>query len=189
MSKFDEMLQARLQCANLWNEYRDRSYKNLMVLAHGFLDYCSIPEGCFALAPLDKDIETGVMYGPAGAIHFDSTDNFWHLGMIVTLRESPNTFPQPRVLLGIAIKENQGKILVKRGKEDKAREIDLSNQEQCNELYDSIVECVVTIRRYLIYPSLISYKIVLTRGTRQHGRQELALRRCVFPNESPICIE
>jgi hypothetical protein len=142
MSKFDEMVQARVQCTKTWIEYRNRSYKNLMTLAQGFIAYCDIPEDCFALAPLDKDIEPNTNYGPAGAIHFDSADNFWHLGMIVTLREAPNVFPRPRVLLGVAIKEQAGKIIVKRGKEDKAREVDLSNEEQCNGLYDSIVERV-----------------------------------------------
>jgi hypothetical protein len=142
MTKFEEMCQARNQCAKAWAEYRNRSYANLIALVQGFSSRCQIPLDCLSFAPLDKEIEPGAIYGPAGAIHFDNTDCYWRLGMILTLRESPHTFPQTRVLLELALKEQAGKTLVKRGKDDTPREIDLSNQTHCDELYDSIADRV-----------------------------------------------
>jgi hypothetical protein len=142
MTKFEEMCQARTQCARIWNEYRERSYENLMKLAVGFIAHCQIPQDCASFVPLEKEPEQGVVYTPTGAIHFDTTEQYWRLGLIITLRESENIWPQSRVRLEIALREQAGKIIVKRGRDDSPREIDPSDQEQCKEFYDSIAERV-----------------------------------------------
>ena len=154
MTQFEEMCQARMRCVQSWNEYRDRSYKNLMTLFQGFVTHCGIPSDCVWLAPLDKEIKAGTKYG-TGAIHFDTNEGYWRLGFIVTLRENENTFPQSRILLEIDVREQAGKILVKRGEGDKPREIDiLRNPKQCGEFYDSIADRVK--RFYTISPDNLS---------------------------------
>jgi hypothetical protein len=143
MTKFEEMCQARTLSVQAWNEYRDRSYRNLITLFQGFVKHCGIPADCVSLAPLDKEIEPEKTYGPGGAIHFDINGGYWRLGFIVTLRENQNTFPQSRILLEIDVREQAGKVLVKRGEGDKPREIDvLRNPKQCADLYDSIADHV-----------------------------------------------
>jgi hypothetical protein len=135
------MCQAQVQCARAWIEYRDRSYKNLATLAQGFKVRCQIPDDCLSYVPLDKEPEPGRTYG-TGAIHFDPTDLYWHLGLILTLTESKNSFPIPRALLELAVREQAGRLLVKRGKGDTPQEIDISNKKQCDDFYDSIADRV-----------------------------------------------
>jgi hypothetical protein len=154
MTKFVEMCEARAQCTRAWIEYRDRSYKSLITLTEGFVVRCQIPTDSLSLAPLDKEPQPGTSYGPAGAIHFDSTDLYWHLGLILTLTEDKNSFPVPRALLEMAVREQSGKLLVKRGKGDKPQEIDLTDKKQCDDFYDSIAERVK--RFYAASPENIS---------------------------------
>ena len=136
MTKFEEMWQAHAQCVQAWNEYRNRSYGNLMTLYQGFNKHCQIPPDCITPAPLDKEVEPGRMYGPAGAIHFDTKEGYWCLGFILNLEGS-------RLLLEIDLREQAGKILVKRGPGDKPKEIDIAlNPKQCGEFYDSIADRV-----------------------------------------------
>ena len=142
MTKFEQMCEARAQCTKAWTEYRYRSYQNLATLAQGFRERCQIPDDCVSYSPLDKEPEPNRSYALPGAIHFDSSDLYWHLGLILTLTEAKNSFPIPRVLLEMAIREQSGKLLVKRGKGDKPQEIDLTNQKQCDDFYDSIADRV-----------------------------------------------
>lgn len=109
-----------------------------MTLVQGFTAHCQIPPDCVSLAPVDKEIEPGAIYGVAGAAHFDTSEGYWCLGLIVTLRESATTWPQSRILLEIDLREQAGKFLVRRGKGDNPREIDISDQKQREEFYDSI---------------------------------------------------
>jgi hypothetical protein len=42
----------------------------------------------------------------------------------------------------MALREQSGKLLVKRGKGDKPQEIELTDQRQCDDFYDSIADRV-----------------------------------------------
>ena len=142
MTKFEEMCEARAQCTKAWTDYRNRSYQNLGTLARGFMARCAIPDDCVSYAPLDKEAEPNRTYALPGAVHFDSSDLYWHLGIVLTLTEAKNSFPIPRALLEMAVREQSGKLLVKRGKDDKPQEIDLADKKQCDDFYDSIADRV-----------------------------------------------
>lgn len=142
MTKFEEMCEAQAKWARSWIEYRDRSYQNLAMLSHGFKVRCEIPDDCVSYQPLDKESEPNrTTIALPGAIHFDPSDLYWHLGITLALTPK-NHFPVRRVLLEMAVREQAGKLLVKRGKGDQPQEINLSDQEQCDVFYDSIAERV-----------------------------------------------
>jgi hypothetical protein len=97
------------------------------------------PKGISAFVPA-KDAEPEKQYTPLDAIQFDS-DGYWHLGWRITLFESPNTFPHQRVLVTLALRESEdGRVMVKRGWEKEAQELDLNNEGQCQTFYDSVIE-------------------------------------------------
>jgi hypothetical protein len=139
MSKFEEMCKAFTDARNTWTAYRDRCFQHISTLSTGFVKYCEIPQGRFAFVP-DKDSEADKQYSPHDAIQFDS-DGYWHLGWRIGLFESPNSFPQRQVVVRFALKESEsGKVMVKRGWEQEAHELDLNNESQCREFYDSITD-------------------------------------------------
>jgi hypothetical protein len=123
-----------------WNAYRERSYNNLATLAQGFGKYCEIPSDCLSFVPLKEKFDRKAKYTLVAATHFDFDDHYWHVGLLLILRESPNEITPDAILLEFAIRENGGKMLVKRGKEDTPREINLSDQEDCENFYASVAE-------------------------------------------------
>jgi hypothetical protein len=129
---------------NTWIEYKDRCWQHITTLSTGFVKYCDIPQGHFAFVPA-KDSDPEKQYAPPDAIKFDS-DGYWPLGWRITLYESPNTFPRQGVVVTLALRESEGsKVMVKRGWEQEPRELDLSNESQCQAFYDGVVE---RIREY-----------------------------------------
>ncbi len=142
MSKFEEMCESVAACNRRWIEHRGRCYQNLNRLVAGFKKYCEIPEANICFLPLDKEPKKNTQYNIVGATHFNDNDGYWHLGLCMTLTKNPNVFPKQRVLVAICITEHDGKVMVKRGPEDKPRQLDLDNQSQYSEFYESIVERV-----------------------------------------------
>jgi hypothetical protein len=142
MSKFEEMCAAFGKARRDGTEYQHRCFQNLSFLVQGFSKYCEIPPESIQVVPVDQDAKKDTFYAIPGAAHFDPNDGFWHVGLVITLAERPNTFPRLRALTKVSVRERDGKVVVKRGGDDRPRELNLGDQQQCNEFYDDIVEHV-----------------------------------------------
>src|SRR5207248_11791401 len=141
MSRFDEMCDALRAARNDWTEFERRSFSNMGLLVDGFIKYCEIPKGHFEFRRLNEEPKSGTLYSLPGAMHFGK-DDYWHLGLIVTLFTAPNELPQQRVLIELCLTEKGGKTVVRPGVDGLARQLDLRNQSECIDFYDEIVERV-----------------------------------------------
>ena len=52
----------------------------------------------------------------------------------------PNAFPYFRALVRVCLKEQAGKVLIKRGWEDNPQELDIDDKSQRDKFYEGIVE-------------------------------------------------
>jgi hypothetical protein len=139
MSKFEEMCKTFADARDTWIGYKDRCWQYITTLSTGFVKYCDIPQGHFAFVPV-RNAEPEKKYTPPDAIQFES-DGYFHVGWRITLCESPNTFPHQSVLVALALRESeQGKVMIKRGWEQEAQEIDLKNESQRQAFYNGVVQ-------------------------------------------------
>ena len=138
MSKFEQMCKALTDARNTWTGYRDRCFQHISSLSTGFVKYCEIPQGRFSYVPA-KESERETEYSPHDAIQFDSSDGFWHFAWRIVLSDSPDSSRQQPVVVTLALSESEnGKVIVKLGWDKEEHELDLSNQKQCEALYDSV---------------------------------------------------
>jgi hypothetical protein len=144
MSKFDEMCKAFADARKSWFEYRDRSFANMAMLATGFINYCGFPQENVGYGTPDKNDLRDKKPLPF-AMEFNSTDGYWHVDVYITVFEAPNIYPYHVLRFRLCLRESGGKLLVKRGWDDKPREIDLKDKSQCDDFYAGVVERVKEI--------------------------------------------
>jgi len=144
MSRFEEMCKAFGEARKAATDYQQRCLQITAQLVTGFRKYCEIPAEEFEIVPADKEPEGETKYHIPSAIQFDSETGFWRIGIITTLRETPNTLvPTLRVRVTIAVAESEGKTLVRLGWDSSPREIDVHDEYQCKALYDSTVDRIM----------------------------------------------
>jgi hypothetical protein len=85
--------------------------------------------------------EEGHQYTLPGAVSFDKDDDYWHLGVSITLSR-PGIFPERWVGFVLCVTESEGQAVVKLGMNGKPRTIDFNDPRKCTELYDEIAEYV-----------------------------------------------
>ena len=151
MSKYEEMREVADTARKVWIQYRDHCWGYMSLLVNGFMAYCEIPVDMDHITFLKwnedrgeeqgryKQAEEGMNYTLLGATVFDSEDEYWHLGVCITLTP-PNVLPPQWVSFALCVTERDGKPLVKIGVPGKPRQIDFADLEQCNAFYESIVE-------------------------------------------------
>jgi hypothetical protein len=85
--------------------------------------------------PQYDEADPGMIYTISGAMQFNEEDQFWHFGLRLALTG------MQWAIFGLGVADRDGKAMVRIGPGN-ARQIDLSDQNQCNEFYDSIVESI-----------------------------------------------
>jgi hypothetical protein len=78
-------------------------------------------------------------YTLPGAVTFDKDDDYWHLGVSITLSPA-GIFPERWVGIVLCVTESEGQALLKLGMNGKPRTIDFNDPRQCTELYDETAE-------------------------------------------------
>jgi hypothetical protein len=147
MSKYQEMSDAAAQGRKDFIIYQGRSWQNLATLVAGLRSYCEIPPGQIkflrwnGLTGDDRSFtepHDGGKWSLPGAITFEEEDEYWHLGVCVTLT-NPGTFPENWFSFELCVSERQGQLMVKIGVVGTPRVLDLSDAAQCADFYDEIV--------------------------------------------------
>lgn len=148
MSKYDEICEASANAVERWIQYRDRSWGYLAAIVHGLMGECGVPQEKITYLrsnglPGEErryiPPEDGGQYTLPGAVTFDRDDDYWHLGVSITL--SPvGTFPESWVGLVLCVTEDDGQAVIKLGRNGKPRKIDFKDPRQCTAFCDDIVE-------------------------------------------------
>jgi hypothetical protein len=144
MTKFEEMCKAFSDNRNAWIQYRDRCVGYIAALIKGFAVYCDLPQGNLVFLPQGAKGLDDKTYALPSAMYFDS-DGYWRADVCITVFEAANVFPHHPVRFGLSLREADGKILVKRGWDPKAREINLSDKGQCDDFYAGIAERIMEV--------------------------------------------
>jgi hypothetical protein len=112
MSKFDELCKAYTKSRNDYFVYQDESFKFALKLANEFIDYFGIPKEQIKYIPANKEPVEDTNYTIWGSIHLDN-DTFWHLGILLTLYEKPNIYPNQPIKIVIKFKKDNSVFIVK----------------------------------------------------------------------------
>ena len=144
MTKYEEMKEAAATQLRNFNERRQRCWQHGLKLINGFRAYCDIPSAALKFlrwtgdkttpAPYEE-AEPGHAYTIPGAMQFSEEDGYWHFGVRLALTQ------MQWIVFGVGISDCDGRAMVKVGGGN-PRQIDTSDQNQCNEFYDSIVAFV-----------------------------------------------
>jgi len=155
MTKYEEISAAAQQGRVEFVAYRDRSWQNLFTLVRGFINYCGIPDGQISfrrwngLDGAERDYtrpEDGGMWTLPGAVEFDDEDNYWHLGIYVSLTK-PGLFPPNWFSFVLCVSEDKGQLMAKIGLVGRPQPVDPLNQPQLASFYDFIIgECLRLIK-------------------------------------------
>jgi hypothetical protein len=141
MSKYQEICAVAANSEKAWSHYEDTCGRHMSELVTGLVTYCEIPSDKVRFlrwngmtgeqrnytAPDGED----EIYSLPGAIKYDRTDGYWHLGIVVTLSQLQ------WVGFVLCVTEESGKPLVKFGGVGTPRRI--GDSKQRDEFFDEIV--------------------------------------------------
>src|SRR5690349_5326877 len=112
MSRFEELCAAYGEFRSRAIAERDGCWNFAIYLMAELKDYLGYP-GDFQFEPVKSKPATGMTYSLPGAMEVDERGS-WHLGVLITIYEAPNRFPQFRGLLHLVIKRlSEGSFIVK----------------------------------------------------------------------------
>jgi hypothetical protein len=140
-TKYEEMCEAARGAQSKEAEYRDRCWQYMGSLVSGFLRYCAIPQDRVTFLKWNGKTgadsrfaapQDGGAYTMLGATVMDS-DGFWRLGFHLNLGLGSIAF-------AFWIAEQNGSPITKIA--DKTWKLDFSNQQECNEFYEEVVDRV-----------------------------------------------
>jgi hypothetical protein len=148
MSKYEEICDASKHAVKRWNEYRDRSWGYLNAIVQGLVTYCGVPRDKITFLRSNglpgeerryRPAEDEGLYSLPGAVTFDEQDEYWHLGVAITLSR-PGVFPERWIGGVLCGTEDDGQAVVKIGANGKPRVIDFSDPNQCANICDEFSE-------------------------------------------------
>jgi len=146
MTKYEEISAAAQQSRTDFFAYRDRSWRNLFALVRGFIDYCGIPDGQISYRRWNglhgserayTRPEDGGQWTLPGAAEFDDDDNYWHLGVHVTLTK-PGHIPPNWFSFVLCISEVKGQLMVKIGLPGKPQAIDVTSESELANFFNFV---------------------------------------------------
>jgi hypothetical protein len=138
MSKFEDMCAAYADSRNKFFSYRKRCQSHMSALVSGFIEYCKIPPDQVLFLPCDHEPKENSRYSLPGAMHLDE-DTYWYLGVQITLYEKPNIFPHQPILLILCVKDINGDLFVKIGRDSQTQQLNLSDESERSSFYDQLV--------------------------------------------------
>lgn len=122
-------------------------WQYLATIVHGLREHCGIPGDKITFLRSNGLPGEERRYSPAegtarytlpGAVSFEEEDDYWHLGVSITLSPA-GAFPERWIGVVLCVTEDNGKPVVKFGHRGKPRTIDFTNAAETNALYDDIV--------------------------------------------------
>lgn len=128
MSKFDELCLSYKTSRENFFSYRDDIQTFAAELIGKYIRYLRIPEKQLKFVPLKKELKANTLYTLFGSIHFNNEDNYWYLGVEITLAFASNDIPEQPVLIRFMFKRTDDDIfLVKLYEQDPGHSININN--------------------------------------------------------------
>lgn len=152
MTTYKEMCDVAALTRKEHNDYQQRAWGYFISIVKGLVEHCEIPDdrivymkwngrvGEDRVYSMDRD---GGRYTLVGAVDFDLSDGFWHLGVKIILTPA-NSFPHQYVTFLLCVNEQNKVPTVKIGLNAKPRIMHFENLTErdafCDEIADSIVK-------------------------------------------------
>jgi hypothetical protein len=148
MTKYEEMCSAANNARKEFLDCQQRCWAYFYSIIGGLEDHCGVPKEKITYLKWNGQrdgtrrylpAEPGITYTLPGAIDYDETDGFWHLGLRIVLGPD-NVAPKPWVTFALCIKEQNQTPMVKVGIDGKPRTIFLDNENARNQYCEIITE-------------------------------------------------
>ena len=140
MTRFEELCESYTNARKRYFNYENECMEFGVKMVDGLKEYLKCPPEQVNYYPPDKESDPNVSYNIHGATKLGD-DGFWHVGIGIGLFEVPNGRPQENVRSTLLIKKEDGRFVVKYGKEstDEFR-ICEDDEEDLKRLYDYIFD-------------------------------------------------
>lgn len=142
MSKFEELCQAAEDKINRWNQYRNDCENFAVKIVQGLMEYFEIPRTNIRYVIIDKEGKQESMPTLKHAMVFDS-DTYWHLGIIITLSNTPDILQQRTLLARIKFKKKDKLFLIKLGNTKREFTVDESKKDYLILFYDFLFNEII----------------------------------------------
>ncbi|HBU6186673.1 hypothetical protein ACHHZ2_17480 [Citrobacter freundii complex sp. 2024EL-00237] len=145
MSKFEELCSAYKNFRDQLSDTRHNAYSMAHRIAYNYRKYLELDnDAVLKLIPLDRPVQSGTMYTPAGATHLGE-DGFWHLGVELTVYMGANIHPQQTFTISFKfIKNEDGSHLLDVDDLNASTIIsDVNNATEFNPVFDKIHENII----------------------------------------------
>jgi hypothetical protein len=112
MTKFDDLCAAYAGARQKFFNYRDECWKFASQLSTELVAFFGCTREQVEFVPVTKERKPGFGYSLMGAMHL-AEDTFWHFGILTTIYEAPNIFPQQPLLFHLLVKKVDQSFIVK----------------------------------------------------------------------------
>jgi len=145
MSKFSDLCSLYKESRETYAECQKRAFKFSVELMERYLNYLDIPNKYFKYVPLKNDPdpqEIGRLsqennYTVRGATHLKD-DTYWHIGLVITVFITENTYPQYPVFIDFKFKEKDNGYIVIITDDHEGYLIHGGNETEFNDLFNFI---------------------------------------------------
>ncbi len=140
MTRFEELCGSYTSARKRYFHYENECMEFGIKMVDGLKKYLECPPEQVNYYPPDKESDPNVSYNIHGATKLGE-DGFWHVGIGIGLYEVPNGRPQENVRSTLLIKKEDGRFVVKYGKESKDEfRICEDSEDDLKKLYDYIFD-------------------------------------------------
>ena len=133
-TKYEEMRQAAINASQNWEAYRQRCVNYMGMFLDGFLRHCGIPENQITYLRWNGATDERRTYTLQGAMVFDESNGYWHLGISLDLTS------MRFVMFLLCVTEENTKPVFRFG--GKSRSLDFNDPSQTYPMYEEIVETI-----------------------------------------------
>src|SRR5690242_982703 len=139
MSKYEEICDVAVKARKDWIARRERCWKYMASLTNGFIGYSGIPREQVTFLRSNEakgeertylEAEPGRVYSLLGATVLDKEDDYYHLGVHITLGPA-SVLSALWISFALCVTEEGGKPKVKLGFSGEPRQLDLDDPRQC----------------------------------------------------------
>jgi hypothetical protein len=140
MSRFEELCESYTSARKRYFNYENECMEFGIKMMNGLKEYLECPPEQVNYYPPDKESDPNVSYNIHGATKLGD-DGFWHVGIGIGLYEVPNGRPQENVRSTLLIKKEDGRFIVKYGRESKDEfRICEDDEDDLKKFYDYIFD-------------------------------------------------
>jgi hypothetical protein len=140
MSRFEELCESYTSARKRYFNYENECMEFGIKMMNGLKEYLECPPEQVNYYPPDKESDPNVSYNIHGATKLGD-DGFWHVGIGIGLYEVPNGRPQENVRSTLLIKKEDGRFVVKYGRESKDEfRICEDDEDDLKKFYDYIFD-------------------------------------------------